>query len=39
MDTDSNVTCLSATSTARTFAGQVVTAGGTVYVTMFDGTC
>jgi outer membrane biosynthesis protein TonB len=38
-DTDSNVNCVAATSTARSFAGQVVTAGGTVFVVMFDGTC
>jgi hypothetical protein len=38
-DTDSNVNCVSATSTARSFAGQVVTAGGTVTIAMFDGTC
>jgi hypothetical protein len=34
-----NLTCVSATTTARTFAGQVVTAGGTVEVIMFDGGC
>ena len=39
IDTDSNVTCVSATSTSRTFSGQVVSAGGTVFVTMFDGAC
>jgi hypothetical protein len=39
MDTSSNVTCISATSTARTFSGQVVATGGLVYVTMFDGSC
>ena len=38
-DTASNFTCISATSTSRTFNGQVVTAGGTVDVTMFDGSC
>ena len=39
IDTASNLTCISATSTSRVFNGQVVTAGGTVDVTMFDGSC
>lgn len=38
-DTASNFTCILATTTSRTFNGQVVTAGGTVDVTMFDGSC
>ena len=38
-DTASNVTCVSATSTSRAFAGQVVADGGTLNVIMFDGTC
>jgi hypothetical protein len=39
IDTASNLTCVSATGTSRTFNGQVVTAGGTVNVFMFDGSC
>jgi hypothetical protein len=39
IDTASNVTCISATSTARAFAGQVVSDGGTLTIAMFDGTC
>jgi len=39
IDTSSNLTCVSATGTSRTFAGQVVTGGGTVSIQMFDGTC
>jgi len=39
IDTASNLTCVSATGTSRTFSGQVVSAGGTVSVTMFDGSC
>ena len=39
IDTASNLTCISATSTSRTFAGQVVSSGGTVYIEMFDGSC
>jgi hypothetical protein len=39
IDTASNLTCVSATSTSRVFSGQVVSAGGTVSVTMFDGSC
>lgn len=39
IDTASNVTCVSATSTSRSFAGQVVSAAGTVTITMFDGSC
>ena len=39
IDTDSNVNCDSATSTAKTFAGQAVANGGTVTIAMFDGTC
>jgi hypothetical protein len=39
MDTSSNVTCLSATSTSRTFSAQAVAAGGTLYITMLDGSC
>jgi hypothetical protein len=39
IDTSSNVSCVSATSTSRSFAGQVVTDGGTLSIAMFDGTC
>ena len=39
IDTSSNLTCISATSTSRTFAGQVVADGGTLSVQMFDGSC
>jgi hypothetical protein len=39
IDTASNLTCISATSTSRVFNGQVVSSGGTVFVTMFDGSC
>ena len=39
IDTASNVTCLSATSTDRVFSGQVVAIGGTVSIQMFDGSC
>jgi hypothetical protein len=39
IDTASNLTCISATSTARTFAAQVVSDAGTVTISMFDGTC
>jgi hypothetical protein len=39
IDTASNLTCISATSTSRTFAGQVVGNGGTVSIQMFDGSC
>jgi hypothetical protein len=39
IDTASNLTCVSATSTSRTFSGQVVSAGGTVSIQMFDGSC
>jgi hypothetical protein len=39
IDTASNLTCISATSTSRVFSGQVVSSGGTVFVTMFDGSC
>ncbi len=39
IDTASNVTCLSATSTSRVFSGQVVAIGGTVSIQMFDGSC
>ena len=39
IDTASNLTCISATSTSRTFSGQVVSDGGTISVTMFDGSC
>jgi hypothetical protein len=39
IDTASNLTCISATSTSRTFSGQVVNDGGTISVTMFDGSC
>jgi hypothetical protein len=39
IDTSSNLTCVSATGTSRSFAGQVVTGGGTVSIQMFDGTC
>jgi hypothetical protein len=39
IDTASNLTCISATSTSRVFAGQVVSVGGTVTISMFDGSC
>jgi hypothetical protein len=39
IDTDSNLTCISATSTSRSFAGQVVSDGGTLSIQMFDGSC
>ena len=39
IDTASNLTCISATSTSRTFAAQVVADGGTISVQMFDGSC
>jgi len=39
VDTASNLTCISATSTSRTFSGQVVTDGGTISIQMFDGSC
>jgi hypothetical protein len=39
IDTASNLTCVSATSTSRAFAGQVVSANGTVFISMFDGSC
>jgi len=39
IDTASNLTCISATSTSRTFAGQVVSDGGTLFISMFDGSC
>jgi hypothetical protein len=39
IDTASNLTCISATSTSRTFAAQVVADGGTLSVQMFDGSC
>jgi hypothetical protein len=39
IDTASNVNCASATSTSRSFAGQVVSDGGTLTIAMFDGTC
>lgn len=39
IDTSSNVSCVSATSTSRSFAGQVVTDGGTITISMFDGSC
>jgi hypothetical protein len=38
-DTASNVNCVSATSTSRAFAGQVVSDGGTMTITLFDGSC
>jgi hypothetical protein len=38
-DTNSTLTCISATSTSRTFSGQAVAAGGTLTITMFDGSC
>jgi hypothetical protein len=38
-DTASNVNCVSATSTSRAFAGQVVSDGGTMTIVMFDGSC
>jgi hypothetical protein len=39
IDSASNLTCISATSTSRSFAGQVVGDGGTLTIAMFDGTC
>jgi len=39
IDTSSNLSCISATSTSRTFAGQVVADGGTITISMFDGSC
>ena len=39
IDTASNLTCISATSTSRSFAGQVVGDGGTISISMFDGSC
>jgi hypothetical protein len=39
IDTASNLTCISATSTSRSFAGQVVNDGGTISISMFDGSC
>ena len=39
IDTASNLTCVSATSTSRVFNAQVVTDGGTVSIQMFDGSC
>lgn len=39
IDTASNLTCISATSTSRIFAGQVVNSGGTITIAMFDGSC
>jgi hypothetical protein len=39
IDTASNLTCISATSTSRTFAAQVVADGGTLSIQMFDGSC
>ena len=39
IDTSSNLSCISATSTSRTFSGQVVADGGTISISMFDGSC
>ncbi len=39
IDTSSNLNCISATSISRTFAGQVVADGGTITISMFDGSC
>jgi len=39
IDTASNLTCISATSTSRTFVAQVVGDGGTLFISMFDGSC
>jgi hypothetical protein len=39
IDTASNLNCISATSTSRAFAGQVVSDGGTLFISMFDGSC
>jgi hypothetical protein len=39
IDTASNLTCISATSTSRTFSAQVVSDGGTLFISMFDGSC
>jgi len=39
IDTASNLNCISATSTSRSFAGQVVNDGGTLSISMFDGSC
>jgi hypothetical protein len=39
IDTASNLTCISATSTSRIFGGLIINGGGTVSVTMFNGSC
>jgi hypothetical protein len=39
IDTSSNLNCGPATSTSRVFSAQVVADGGTLSVTMFDGSC
>jgi hypothetical protein len=39
VDTSSNLNCGPATSTSRVFSAQVVADGGTLSVTMFDGSC
>jgi hypothetical protein len=38
-DTSSNITCISATGTSRTFSAQVVGDGGFLSIRMFDGSC
>jgi hypothetical protein len=39
IDTASNLNCTGAGSTSRSFAGQVVGDGGTLFISMFDGSC
>jgi hypothetical protein len=39
IDTASNLNCTGAGSTSRSFAGQVVADGGTISISMFDGSC
>jgi hypothetical protein len=39
IDTASNLNCTGAGSTSRAFAGQVVADGGTISISMFDGSC
>jgi hypothetical protein len=39
IDTSSNLNCGPATSTSRVFGAQVVSDGGTLFISMFDGSC
>jgi hypothetical protein len=39
LDTESNITCISATGTSRTFGGLIIADGGSASVIMFDGSC